>query len=220
MRFAPKIKTDTDELENLISKGESVQLDFKQTISCQQKIARTIAAFANNKGGKLLVGVKDNGTVIGCDCEEEMYMLHEAAEHFCEPPVDIYFSVYEMDDDEITVLEAEIKNSLRKPHFALDENNEWQLYMRSNDKTMLASKSTKRMLDTEDDEDELDINNLDSKERFVLEFLSKKELIMAKELSNRLNISLQRANKILIKLMKLGAVLQHKDARGEYYTIR
>lgn len=76
------------------------------------------------------------------------------------------------------------------------------------------------MIELEDDEEELDMNNLDSKEKFVLDYLNKKELIMAKELSNRLNISLQRANKILIKLMKLGAILQHKDARGEYYTIR
>lgn len=219
MRFSPKIKTDIDELEKLISKGESVQLDFKQTISSQQKIARTIAAFANNKGGKLLIGVKDNGLVIGCDCEEEMYMIHEAAEHFCESPVDVYFSIYEL-DDEITVLEVEIKNSLRKPHFALDENNEWQLYMRSNDKTLLASKSTKKMLDVEDDEADLDLDNLDSKEKFVLEYLQKKEFIMAKEVSNRLNISLQRANKMLVKLMKIGAILQNKDARGEYYTIR
>lgn len=218
MRFSPKIKTDIDELEKLISKGESVQLDFKQTISDQRKIARTIAAFANNKGGKLLIGVKDNGLVIGCDSEEEMYMIHEAAEHYCEPPVDVYFSIYEL-EEEVMVLEVDIRNSLRKPHFALDDNGEWQLYMRNNDKTMVASKSTKKMLESEDDE-VLDLENLDSKEQFVLDYLKNKEVIMAKELGNRLNISLQRANKMLIKLMKLGAILQHKDARGEYYTIR
>lgn len=219
MRFAPNIKTDAAELETIISKGEGVQLDFKQTISNQRKIGRTIAAFANNKGGTLLIGVKDNGLVLGCDCEEEMYMIHEAAEHFCEPPVDVYFTIYEL-DEELAVLAVEIKNSLRKPHFALDDNDDWQLYMRNNDKTMVASKSTKKMIELEDDEEELDMNNLDSKEKFVLDYLNKKELIMAKELSNRLNISLQRANKILIKLMKLGAILQQKDARGEYYTIR
>jgi predicted HTH transcriptional regulator len=218
MRFSPKIKTDIDELEKLISKGESVQLDFKQTISDQRKIARTIAAFANNKGGKLLIGVKDNGLVIGCDSEEEMYMIHEAAEHYCEPPVDVYFSIYEL-EDEVMVLEVDIRNSLRKPHFAMDDSGDWQLYMRNNDKTMVASKSTKKMLESEDDE-VLDLENLDSKEQFVLDYLKNKEVIMAKELGNRLNISLQRANKILIKLMKLGAILQHIDARGEYYTIR
>jgi predicted HTH transcriptional regulator len=58
MRFNPEIKYDTDVLEQLISKGEGVQLDFKQSINNQKKIARTLAAFANNRGGKLLVGVQ------------------------------------------------------------------------------------------------------------------------------------------------------------------
>ena len=84
MQFSPEIKYDIDELERMISKGEGVQLDFKQAITSQRKIARTLAAFANNRGGKLLIGVKDNGTLIGCDIEEEMYMIHEAAEHFCD----------------------------------------------------------------------------------------------------------------------------------------
>ncbi|MBK6276164.1 MAG: hypothetical protein IPF58_16430 [Saprospirales bacterium] len=87
--------------------------------------------------------MKDNGLVLVAEYEEEMYMIHESAEHFCEPPVDVYFTIYEL-DEELAVLAVEIKNSLRKPHFALDDNDDWQLYMRNNDKTMVASKSTKR----------------------------------------------------------------------------
>ena len=63
MRFNPEIKYDTEELEQLISKGEGVQQDFKQSISSSRKIARTLAAFANNRGGKLLIGVKDSGVI-------------------------------------------------------------------------------------------------------------------------------------------------------------
>ncbi len=219
MRFHPKIKSDISELEMLVSKGEGVQLDFKQTITCQRKIARTIAAFANNKGGILLIGVDDRKQLIGCEVEEEMYMIHEAAEHFCEPPVDVYFTIFEC-EDEISILKVEIKNSLRKPHFSLDSNDQWQIYMRSNDKTMLASKSTKNLILSDDESTEDELENLDSKEKFVIDYLQKNELLLAKQLCSRLNISLQRANKILIKLMKLGIILQHRDARGEYYTIR
>lgn len=216
MRFNPEIKYDTDELERLISKGEGVQLDFKQTISSSKKIARTLAAFANNRGGKLLVGVSDNGHLLGCDTEEEMYMLYEAAEHFCEPPVDVAFTVYETVDD-LSILEAEVKNSLRKPHFALDEHEEWQLYMRSSDKTLLASKSTQKML--EQDEFKLSAK-LDSKEQFALDFLKTNEFLLPKEFARRLNISLQRANTILVKLTKLGLILYDKDGRGDYYMLR
>ncbi len=217
MRFTPEIKYDVDELEKLISKGEGVQLDFKQGITSQKKIARTIAAFANNRGGKLLIGVADNGTLLGCDAEEEMYMIYEAAEHFCEPPVDVFFTIYEIEEEDMTVLEAEIKNSLRKPHFALDEKDEWQLYMRTNDKTMLASKSTHKMLENEGEEFS---GQLDSKEQFVLDFLKGNESITPKIFSQRMNISLQRGNAILVKLTKLGLILYHKDGRGDWYSLR
>ena len=216
MRFNPEIKYDTDALEQLIAKGEGVQLDFKQSINNQKKIARTLAAFANNRGGKLLVGVRDNGELLGCDTEEEMYMIYEAAEHFCEPPIDVTFTIYETVDD-LSVLEVEIKNSLRKPHFAMDDHDEWQLYMRSHDKTLLASKHTQKMLEHEEF---TEVGKLDSKEQFALDFLQKNEFLLPKEFARRLNISLQRANVILVKLTKLGLILYNKDSRGDYYVLR
>lgn len=215
MRFSPKINHDIVLLEQLIRQGEGVSLDFKQTISDQKKIARTICAFANNKGGKLLVGVRDNGDVIGCEPEEEMYMLFEAAENFCDPPVDIYFTIFELEDD-ISVVEAEIKNSLKKPHFALDENDEWQIYMRSNDKTMMASSLSAKLIDRDEDAEAI----TDSKQQFVIDYLTTHESITAKQLTLKLNLSLQRANRILISLLQGGHILHHKDNRGDYYCLR
>ncbi len=217
MRFSPEIKYDVDLLEKIIFKGEGVQLDFKQTISNQKKIARTLAAFANNSGGKLLIGVKDNGFIIGCDTEEEMFMIYEAAEHYCEPPVDIIFSIYE-DENGLQVLEVDIKNSLRKPHFALDEHDEWQLYMRSRDQTLLASKTTQKILKYDDEK--IDLDMLDSKSQYVLDYLKLKEFITPKIVAQKLNISLQRANKILVQLTQHGLVLYNKDGRGDYYVLR
>lgn len=218
MRFTPETKYDLEELEKMIAKGEGVQLDFKQSITNQKKIARTLAAFANNSGGKLLIGVKDNGFLMGCDAEEEMYMIYEAAEHFCEPPVDVDFTIFE-DEEGLQIVEAAVRNSLRKPHFALDEHDEWQLYMRSSDKTLMASKTTKRVLETEDS-DRVDLDNLDSKQLYVLDYLKHKEFITPKILAQKLNLSLQRANKLLVQLTQAGLILYNKDARGDYYMLR
>ena len=44
---------------SLIFEGEGVSLDFKKTITSCEKIARTMVSFANNKGGRLLIGVAD-----------------------------------------------------------------------------------------------------------------------------------------------------------------
>lgn len=75
MRFDIKYIEENDALEKLIAKGEGEQLDFKQSISNAKKIAKTLVAFANTTGGKLLIGVNDSGLIVGCEIEEEMYMI-------------------------------------------------------------------------------------------------------------------------------------------------
>ena len=66
-------------IKELISQGEGVHLDFKFEISDAQKIARSLVAFANTSGGKLLIGVNDNGVIKGVLSEEEYYMIENAS---------------------------------------------------------------------------------------------------------------------------------------------
>ena len=51
----------------LISAGESKTLEFKRELPKYDQIAKTIVAFANTSGGRLLIGVDDNGTLLGID---------------------------------------------------------------------------------------------------------------------------------------------------------
>ena len=52
-------------LDRIIAEGEHERQDFKYSISDARKIARTLSAFANHSGGRLLVGVRDNGSIAG-----------------------------------------------------------------------------------------------------------------------------------------------------------
>ena len=56
-----KQNAETDYIQQLIAEGEHVHQDFKFAISDARKIAKSLSAFANTEGGRLLVGVKDNG---------------------------------------------------------------------------------------------------------------------------------------------------------------
>ena len=58
------------ELINLIKIGEGINLEFKESLSKELKkeIKFSICAFSNTIGGKILVGVKDSGKVIGIEC--------------------------------------------------------------------------------------------------------------------------------------------------------
>ena len=70
-------------IQNLILEGEHQMLDFKFEISDSRRIARSLAAFANTDGGRLLVGVKDNGAIAGVRSDEEIHMIQAAAEMYC-----------------------------------------------------------------------------------------------------------------------------------------
>ena len=77
----------SDYILKLIQRGENQQLDFKFEISDSKKIARSLVAFANTDGGKLLVGVKDNGSIAGVRSDEEYHMVEAAAQLYCKPEV-------------------------------------------------------------------------------------------------------------------------------------
>ena len=80
----------------LIAEGEHVEQDFKYEISDARKIARTLSAFANTQGGRLLIGVKDNGRIAGVRSDEEMYMIEAAAHLYCKPEVVVAMHVYKV----------------------------------------------------------------------------------------------------------------------------
>lgn len=81
-----------DHIHRLITEGEHQRLDFKFEISDARRIARSFAAFANTDGGRLLIGVKDNGAIAGIRSDEEFYMIESAAKVYCRPEVQFTFS--------------------------------------------------------------------------------------------------------------------------------
>jgi ATP-dependent DNA helicase RecG len=57
---------DTEKINSIISKGEGLNIEFKQARSAlPRNVFETICAFLNRKGGHILLGVKDNGDVEG-----------------------------------------------------------------------------------------------------------------------------------------------------------
>lgn len=125
-------------LSSIIQQGEHQQLDFKFQISDSKKIARTLCAFANTDGGRLLIGVKDNGKVAGVNPEEELHMIEAAAEMYCSPP--LTFSKRVWKEDMKLVLEIQVEQSEQLPVMARDEENRWRAYVRRKDHTLLANK--------------------------------------------------------------------------------
>ena len=123
-------------LKELIAQGEHQHLDFKFEISDAKKIARTFSAFANTKGGSLLIGVKDNGVITGVKSDEEAYMAELAGHMYCKPEVSYSIKPWKVNDK--TVLEINIPESKSKPHKAPWKNELWKAFCRVHDENFIA----------------------------------------------------------------------------------
>lgn len=124
-------------IEALIEQGEHQQLDFKFAVSDSKKIARTLSAFANTDGGRLLIGVKDNGHISGIRSEEEYYMIEAASKMYTRPEVP--FEAVRWDVNGKTVLEVYIAPSTEKPHVAPDKDDKYKAYIRVADENIVAN---------------------------------------------------------------------------------
>ena len=51
------------DIDILLREGEGSMLEYKESLS--SSFARDVVAFANSSGGKILLGVRDDGTVVG-----------------------------------------------------------------------------------------------------------------------------------------------------------
>lgn len=120
-----------------IAEGEHQHQDFKHQISDSRKIARTLSAFANTEGGRLLIGVKDNGRIAGVRGLEEVHMVEGAADLYCTPPVSVEFHFHEEEGKQ--VVEALVQPSENRPHFVKEADGKQIAYFRQKDENFPAN---------------------------------------------------------------------------------
>ena len=61
---------DEKKVSEIVKAGESQAMEFKRTST--KDAGKTICAFANASGGTLLIGVEDEGTIVGVPPKNRM----------------------------------------------------------------------------------------------------------------------------------------------------
>ena len=212
---------DIPELLNIISKGENLTVEFKQKFTEHEKIAKEMIAFANTKGGILIFGVRDNKKILGIDSEKEIAeLVKETAEHYSVPPIKYRIEFPEVRKKLLAVVF--IKPSSDKPHRIEDyreklDLNKALVYVRVNDKSVLAGKEMIKLMMINPDNKPLKNYEFASNEKAVFTYLENHETIDAKILSKFANISMRRASRTLINLVRLNMLLIHTKDNGENY---
>lgn len=128
---------DKHYLLSLIREGEHLQQDFKYRVSDACKLSKSVSAFANTDGGRLLIGVRDDGYLAGVRSEEEIFMMHQAAYKFCKPEPSIKFDTFHIDGRTIVI--ATIPPSDKRPVCAQDDEGRMRAYIRIADENIVAS---------------------------------------------------------------------------------
>lgn len=124
-------------IASLIEEGEHEHQDFKFAISDARKIARSLSAFANNDGGRLLIGVKDNGAIAGVRNDEDIYLVEQAAEMYCDPPQQLHITAFRTEGGH-TVVRVEIDRTPVRPVSVKEAGGQLRAYYRVRDENIAA----------------------------------------------------------------------------------
>ena len=92
------------QLKKLIRQGESETLEFKKTTANLSVAMETVCAFLNSKhGGMVLVGIKDDGSIIGQDIHDKNRQELAAELKRIEPFIAINVAYITLDTDKIVI---------------------------------------------------------------------------------------------------------------------
>lgn len=192
-------------IHRLIEEGEHEHQDFKYKISDARKIARSISAFANNDGGQLLVGVKDNGVIAGIRSEEDLHVIEAAAEVFCRPRIEIEMQAYQCEGG-LVVLRALIPRSRRRPVEVREEDGQWRSYYRVADENIVAHPLMVRAWRLENSSADVPALSYDRGDGDLLAALRHRGEASVEELMVDVHLSRQTAEATIVRLVGLGLI--------------
>ncbi len=203
-------------LLKMIEEGEHQQQDFKMRVEDSRKIAKSLVAFANTSGGRLLIGVKDNGNVCGVDVEEEFHMIEAASQMYCEPEVVFETNVWHNEFKK--VLEISVKSSDKYPHFVKEEDGVNRAYIRKDDKIILANGVQLNVWKHKDDKPPINFEYNLHKEELFNQLKAKGKLGFYK-VSRITKLNSQETENLLAQLIAWKVLRMNHDEKGCSFSL-
>lgn len=203
-------------LRQLVRQGEGEMIEFKRKVAHPEKIIREIVAFANTRGGDLLIGVDDNGSIPGIKfAEEEIFVLERAIKKWCRPHIDYEVEIIPISSKKF-VVSYHIHESDRKPHYIIEnktaavvaekstgrrQKKKWgQAYVRFEDKSLQASREMWQILRRKRKQKDIKFN-FGEKEKLLMEYLDQHTSITVKQFAELAQLPVRNASQTLVLLV-------------------
>ena len=204
-------------LIKMIAEGEHQRQDFKYCINDSRKIARSMVAFSNADGGRLLLGIRDNGSVAGVKSDEEYYMAEAAAKLYSKPPVNFQTKQWLIEGK--TVLEIAISKSAEDPHFAQNDEGKWLVYIRKEDQNIVAPGILLKVWEQQKNPQGVFIRFSDEEKR-LLTLLDSEQHLSLNQFTRKAKLPKWKGEKLLVKLIVVGIVGMDISESGTRFFLR
>lgn len=213
------------EIKELIAQGESTCLEFKRKIISPVKLAKELAAFANTKGGNLLIGVDDDGSIVGIESEKTaIELVNNVCDFYIDPPIKPKIEIVNLNWHDILLIN--VTESSCKPHYLVHDEegadikqSQRRVYIRVGDKSLIASREMARLLKVQGDDSKPLKLSIGDKEKRLFLYLEKHGRATVKDFARLVNISDRRAERLLIRLVRAGVIQIHVDNASDYFTL-
>ena len=203
-------------IEKLVEQGEHQTQDFKFEVSDSKKIARTLSAFSNTKGGRLLIGVKDNGALAGVRSEEEFHMLQAAAQMYCKPEVPLEFKEWNVMGK--LILEVTIKKTESDLVSAPDKNGVFKVFIRLADQNILANGIFIQAWKQKKEARPVKITYTDIEKEFLSQ-IEEKQAISWSQLRKHLKLTPKKLNQLVLDFLLLDIIELDISEKGYFYKL-
>jgi predicted HTH transcriptional regulator len=213
---------DVSDLRRLVALGEGPHLEFKYRVPRPDRIAREVIALANSGGGKVLLGVDDDGALVGLkDTEEELYALRDALDTHCEPPVRLRIEGVRVSRRR-EVLVIDVPASADKPHFLVETENgrdgKRTAYVRVGHESIEASREAVSLMKAARRPRDVRFTFGD-KEQQLMKYLERYERITVREYARLAALPLWKASKTLVLLAEAKVLRLHPESGEDYFTV-
>lgn len=209
-----------DEVKRLVARGEGPRIEFKLRVPSGERLAKEVIALANSGGGKILLGVDDDGTIVGVkDSEEEEFSLRNALEGYCRPRIRWASTRIPVTRKRDIIL-VSIPNSKSKPHHLVAKPGGYTgpVYVRVEDRSIEASPESIALMRAEHSKEGVQFEFGD-RELLLMKYLEMYGRVTVEGYAQISGTSQTEAGEVLVNLTLAGVIERHLEKSGEYFTL-